>query len=513
MNKMAMAATLAMAAAMAWAADPNPRFGMAGYTYHKQTADQMLDALQKLDVHWLCVKDFHLSYAASDAEIAVFKKKCADHGVTPYAVGPIYMGSHAEADRAFDFAKRLGVKIVVGVPYLVPEGGKDEWGGRVASRELCEYVSGLCAKYDVRYAIHNHGPDVPKLFPTGESAWEMVKDLDPRMGLCLDAGHDFRFGADPVASVRKYAPRLFDFHLKNVTEPTVKGSAMPLPRGKMDMAAIFKALRDVGYAGVCSLEYERDFTDNFAGIAECIGYFRGLSDMASEEEGFEPLWNGPSCTNEWVSTKGCAAWPSASWVVEPDGVLTVLPVEGNVVGPWTQKPPEKVCRAYGGDLVTRRKFRDFDFRVEFRLTAAANSGIKYFYDESVNNGTTLEYQILDPGHPDATKGRDGNRRVAALYDMMPAPAAAALVRPVGDWNLARVTSKGTHVEHWLNGVKVLEYERGGAAFAEAFKASKYSDKEYFDKNGKWGLTPEGRILLQNHADSTVSFRNARVKAL
>ena len=162
--------------------------------------------------------------------------------------------------------------------------------------------------------------------------------------------------------------------------------------------------------------------------------------------------------------------------------------------------------------MTKEKYRDFEFKVDFRLTEGANSGIKYFYDEKVNGGTTLEYQVLHPKHGDWNHGRGGNRRVAALYDMMPSPRALDVAKPAGEWNSARIISIGSHVEHWLNGVKVLEYERGGAEFMEAFRKSKYADPKT-NLNGRWGLTPEGRILLQDHGDSTVSFRNIKIRKL
>lgn len=255
------------------------KLGMAGWTMCKRKLDEALDIMEKADFHYLCVKDYHLSFEATDAEIAAFKEKCAKKGVVPYSLGPDYMSSRERADKVFAFAQRYGAKMILGVPYEVAPGKKDVWGpDRHESRKLCEYISTLCARYDIRYAIHNHGPDLPNLFPTGESVWEMVKDLDPRMGLCLDIGHDFRAGKDPVESVRKYASRIWDIHLKNVSEPTVKGKARLLPHGAMDLKAVLRALVDVGYDGVCSLEYETDYEDNLAAVAECGGYFRGLVD-------------------------------------------------------------------------------------------------------------------------------------------------------------------------------------------------------------------------------------------
>jgi len=234
---------------------------------------------------------------------------------------------------------------------------------------------------------------------------------------------------------------------------------------------------------------------------------------AEKAEGWHLLWDGESLDG-WVGVKNkCEKAPEKGWQIE-DGVLTVLPsARITPEGKW-EKLPKETCLGGGGDIVTRAKFTDFALKLDFRLTHAGNSGIKYFFDEKVDKGTTLEYQILDPAHPDSTKGKDGNRRVASLYDLIPA-RAEAYVKPAGEWNTAMIVSQGSHVEHWLNGVKVLQYTRGGEAFRAAVDASKYATWGVDEKGKKqrWGETKAGRILLQDHADSTVSFRNIKIKRL
>ena len=256
------------------------RFGMAGYSCHRLSVDATLDLMKRLDLRYLCIKDFHLPFAATDAQIAEFKQKCADHGVTGYGLGPVYMDTKDKARETFEFAKRVGVKTIVGVPFEMKKiNGKDT---RVESRSLCECVSALCQEYDMRYAIHNHGPDIPYLFPTGEKSWNMVKDLDPRMGLCLDIGHDFRAKADPSDSIRRFHTRIYDMHVKNVLFDPVKNLAVPMPRGGMDLWEVVKALVEVGYDGCCSLEYESFPAKGVepgikeTDVAECVGYFKGL---------------------------------------------------------------------------------------------------------------------------------------------------------------------------------------------------------------------------------------------
>ena len=116
------------------------------------------------------------------------------------------------------------------------------------------------------------------MYPDVAYGWNLVKDLDPRIGFCMDVGWEYACGKDPAASIRQYHARLFDLHVKNFEKGKKNGAATPLPRGKIDYVKIVKALADVGYDGVCALEYERDFTDNLAPIAESVGYFRGLVD-------------------------------------------------------------------------------------------------------------------------------------------------------------------------------------------------------------------------------------------
>lgn len=235
------------------------KVGMAGYTFVKFDLDKTLETLQKADVHYLCIKDFHLPFKSTDAEIAAFHAKLKEKGVTGYAVGPIYMKTEAEIDNAFEYAKRVGVKLIVGVPNV----------------ELLPYVDKKVKEYGYNYAIHLHGPDI-KLYPDAEDVWNHVKDLDPRIGMCLDIGHDTRNGKDPVKDLKKYISRVFDIHIKDVTGTTKLGYSLEIGRGVIDFPAFVKMLRKVKYTGVCSLEHEKDMTDPFMGIAESIGYFRGV---------------------------------------------------------------------------------------------------------------------------------------------------------------------------------------------------------------------------------------------
>lgn len=284
------AGSLALAAAAAPACGGRPaggrkvcfRLGMAGYTYNKFSIDQTLEALERFGVHHLCVKDFHLPLTATPAEIATFRRKCADHGVTPYGVGPIYMRTEDEAKRAFCHAAALGVPVVVGVPWKPAADGSTGWRKRRQSPELCEKVAALCAQYDLKFAIHNHGRNpetgVPTLFGAPEDAWSVVKNMDRRMGLCMDIAYTFADGFDPATEIRKYAARLFDCHFRNISDPANGSSGTNSADGKIDYLRVVKALADVGYEGACGIELANAFPDNPEWIPASVGYFRGLMD-------------------------------------------------------------------------------------------------------------------------------------------------------------------------------------------------------------------------------------------
>lgn len=241
----------------------NPfHLSMAGYTFVNFDLETTLQTLQKLDIHYLCIKDFHLPLDADEERIKAFHELCASYGVTGYGVGPIYMKSEEEVDRGFEYAKRVGVKLIVGVP----------------NYELLPYVEKKVQEYDFHYAIHLHGPDI-KTYPDAADIWEHVKDLDARIGMCLDVGHDLRAGKDPVEDLLTYHTRVFDMHIKDESAASKEGRCLELGRGLIDWPALVRAMRQVNYTGMCSLEYEKDMQDPFLGIAESIGYFKALCKL------------------------------------------------------------------------------------------------------------------------------------------------------------------------------------------------------------------------------------------
>ena len=216
---------------------------------------------------------------------------------------------------------------------------------------------------------------------------------------------------------------------------------------------------------------------------------------AEAAQGWELLFDGES-TEAWRGAHR-EDFPEAGWAVR-DGELTVLASE-----PGAER---------GGGIVTREAFSAFELQLEFRMTEGANSGIKYLvteaYDSAPGTAVAFEYQILDDlRHPDAQAGLNGNRTLASLYDLLPATKIGRFVKGPGRFNHARIVVHADgRVEHWLNHVSVLEFDRNSAELAEAIGASKFAGREGF------GLWPEGRILLQDHGDE-VAFRSIKVRRL
>jgi hypothetical protein len=212
-----------------------------------------------------------------------------------------------------------------------------------------------------------------------------------------------------------------------------------------------------------------------------------------KQEGWKLLFDGKTM-NGWRGAY-LDSLPAKGWEVK-DGVLMVQASGGAEA-------------AFGGDIVTVKQYGSFELVVDFRLTEGANSGIKYFVTEqqprTPGSAKGLEYQLLDDArHPDAKLGINGNRTLASLYDLLPATNKS--VHPIGDWNHARIVVRGRHVEHWLNGIKVLAYERGGKEFLAHKAGSKFKDLDGF------GEAPKGHILLQDHGDQ-VFFRNIKIRIL
>ena len=233
--------------------------GMAGYTFKEFTVEKTIGMMKKIGVTNLSLKDFHMPMNSTQEQINAVIGKFKDAGINVYTVGVVYMKTKESVDQAFEYARMSGVKMIVGAP----------------DYELLPYVENKIKSYDFRLAIHNHGPDNP-LYPNATDIWNHIKDLDSRIGICIDIGHTTRDGQDPSVDIEKYGKRIYDMHIKDVDKASKEGKTVEMGRGIIDIPKVVATLRRIKYTGYCSLEFEKDMTDPLAGIAESIGYFRGV---------------------------------------------------------------------------------------------------------------------------------------------------------------------------------------------------------------------------------------------
>jgi inosose dehydratase len=169
------------------------------------------------------------------------------------------MKTQESVDQAFAYAKMAGVDMIVGAP----------------NYELLPFTERKVKEYNIKVAIHNHGPDNP-LYPNATDIWTHINDMDARIGICIDIGHTIRDGQDPSVDIERYSKRIFDIHIKDVDKGVKEGTTIEMGRGIINIPEVVKTLRKIKYNGKCSLEFEKEPKDPLAGIAESIGYFKGV---------------------------------------------------------------------------------------------------------------------------------------------------------------------------------------------------------------------------------------------
>jgi sugar phosphate isomerase/epimerase len=239
--------------------DHGLKLGITTYTLRKFTLDQAIAMTKEAGVKYISLKEVHLPLKSTTAERQAARKKIEDAGLVLTGGGVIYMKNNPdEIRRVFDYAKDSGMPTIVCGP----------------DPDALDAIEKMVKEYDLRIAIHNHGP-TDKHFPSPLDVWDAVKERDRRMGICMDVGHTVRIGQDPVPVIKKCAPRLYDFHMKDVTSATAKGSCIEAGKGVIDLVAVLKALIQVKYPCNVALEYEADGDAPMPGVRASYAYIRG----------------------------------------------------------------------------------------------------------------------------------------------------------------------------------------------------------------------------------------------
>jgi sugar phosphate isomerase/epimerase len=250
--------------------EPEPwgiKLGVASYSLRSFDRAKAIEMIKALKIQYVSIKDVHLKQTDPPAVIEAGAKEFRDAGLKVISGGNISLMETTVEDmrKHFEYAKHAGMSMMVCAP--TPENVK--------------VVETLAKEYNIKCAIHNHGPE-DKHFPTPQSVLAAVKNLDPRMGLCMDIGHSARTGVDVVKSVADAGSRLLDMHVKDLADPTAKESQVDVGDGKLPFPALFKQLKKMGYTGCVNLEYEINAKDPMMGMQRSYSYMRGvLAGLAS----------------------------------------------------------------------------------------------------------------------------------------------------------------------------------------------------------------------------------------
>ncbi len=236
--------------------------GIASYTFREFSLEETIAMTARLGIPKLCLKSMHMPLDSTADEIRAMAAKVNEAGIDLYGGGVIYMNTPEQVAYAFTYAQNAGMDIIVGVPEHV----------------LLELCNKKVKETGIKLAIHNHGPG-DKKYPTPESAYKLIKDMDPGMGLCVDIGHTVRIGEDPIEDTRKYMDRVHDIHIKDEDKADPSGQPIEVGHGVIDIPGFLQMLLEENYSKVVSFEYEKDGKDPMAGLAESVGYVRGVLKM------------------------------------------------------------------------------------------------------------------------------------------------------------------------------------------------------------------------------------------
>jgi len=238
------------------------KIGICSYTFREFQRHMAIDLMKQLGVSYVSIKDVHLSYSLTPDELRKGIAEFTKAGLTPTSAGntDLHSTDPAVLRRYFEYARDCGIGVLVAAP----------------TRESLPEVEKLVKEFDIRVAIHTHGPE-DKNFPIPQVALDAVKNMDPRMGLCIDIGHATRGGANVIADIAAAGPRLFGMHMKDLKNKTDKNSQCAVGEGVLPIVAIFKQLKKMGYRGSVDLEYEIEAENPLPGAQHSVGYMKGVA--------------------------------------------------------------------------------------------------------------------------------------------------------------------------------------------------------------------------------------------
>ena len=236
------------------------KLGIATYSFRKFPRDKAIAMTKKLGVDVVSIKDFHLAMkGTSAAERAAAAEEFRTAGISVVSGGVIQIQKEEDLRGQFQYAKDAGFPMMIIMP----------------SAATMPSIEKLVKEFDIKVAIHNHGPE-DKNFPSALDALKVIKNMDPRVGLCCDIGHEVRTGSDLLKVIAACGSRLLDVHSKDLKDLKEKGSQVPVGDGNIPIAAMFKLLRKLKYAGNVNLEYEIDADDPMLGMAKSFAHMRGI---------------------------------------------------------------------------------------------------------------------------------------------------------------------------------------------------------------------------------------------
>jgi sugar phosphate isomerase/epimerase len=243
---------------------PDPWRGLkasvASYSLRKLPLDAAIKAIQRVGIKYVSIKDFHLPMKSTAAERRAVAQNFKDAGIAPLSCGVISIeNTESSARLAFEYARDAGIPTIVCSP----------------DPAAMPILDQMVKEFDIRLAIHNHGPG-DKRFPSPYDVWQAVQNYDPRIGLCIDVGHTARIKVDPVEAITKCSARLYDLHLKDLNSTDPNAANVEVGRGVLDIKGMLRALIEARYSYLMSFEYEKDADDPLPGLAESVGYTRGL---------------------------------------------------------------------------------------------------------------------------------------------------------------------------------------------------------------------------------------------